>query len=461
MKIFVMSDIHLGDTDSLFGNEETLEQNMRQAFACPSGPFPQCDILILNGDILDFAITAFEDTFSIAQKFFQFIYDEHIAKMVLYIPGNHDRQVWDALQWERCVMSPIYQHKPLKPIENISPVFIDFRENGVIHFPGKTSEHATITFPAALTDDSLGNVFLQNLVNVHDSSFPFKILVATPVVFINLNANPSAPLQTDDLLMIAHGQHLQTAWMLITDLLNGFHMEANIPLNLRKLDFNNYSLSQLEQYNYFITSMIGTDCGQTGEVAQIVQMVERAERTANDRDRTNLYKALNKIGMYVIKKLPQTLGEIGRYIIINAIIKIALDFIKNCMKFGKKKIDCQNKNYAYSIKNIASYNSHFQFFMNACCKEWQNIIASIESMQTMPPLPAVPGRIILGHSHLPIIDVANSFVTFNNVHIKLYNTGGWLSDDQSTGIVFQIDSNPAPGKDSITWLFEKEAEHAH
>ena len=462
MKIMVMSDIHLGDSDSLF-NENRLEQTFQDLFHCPPEQYPRCDVLILNGDILDFAINSFEVSYKMAKPFFQFVYDNEIAKLVLYVPGNHDRQVWDALQWQVKVMIPIEKDNDPVALEQINPAFIDFREDGIIHFP--MMKHSTFNMHTDMSNPKIGDVFLKGLIDFGDDPHDFKILVAGPMVFINLNTKANQ-LQPSDLLMIAHGQHLETGWVFITELLNGYKLPADPSIGWNEeVKFGNYSLEQLEQYNYLITSLIGTDCGQAGEVSRLVYTIERMVRSQDATKQEHyrqLFKMLqaavnnNLINMFMPYKKGKTFWEKVKDALSvlwmapgRGAAKVGLGWMENLLT--PKPDEETSKYYVPMIRDPNKPTKrYFHSFFSAC-----NVVLHRHFGESgiITGLPEVPGKIIFGHTHYCVLDPAQSTVRYKGTPVELYNSGGWLNVGGIDGVIFQIDHDgidsslyhPAPG----------------
>lgn len=108
MKIAIISDLHLGDTNSVmaYRDKKTNEICMGSRFqefirkVEEKTEGQQLDYLVLLGDVLDFSITSYWNAYEIGRFFFQKLKDADIAKEIIYVPGNHDYDMWNTVQYE-------------------------------------------------------------------------------------------------------------------------------------------------------------------------------------------------------------------------------------------------------------------------------------------------------------------------------------------------------------------------
>ncbi len=96
MKLAIISDTHLGDPMSTMvkptdnGGWEICD-NYDQ-FTAKAGK--ENDYLILLGDILDFSVAGYQKAYEAAKVFFEKIQEDKIANEIIYVPGNHDADLW-------------------------------------------------------------------------------------------------------------------------------------------------------------------------------------------------------------------------------------------------------------------------------------------------------------------------------------------------------------------------------
>lgn len=136
-----LSDLHLGEEDSLLTNLRTASTDTD-----PTAPSPvmvqlvEClralilgkpstkkakkttkkrtpkPTLILNGDILELALTTTEQTLMVFERFIELILpkgeQDRLFDRIVYIPGNHDHHLWESARESSYVDGVVRQHTP-------------------------------------------------------------------------------------------------------------------------------------------------------------------------------------------------------------------------------------------------------------------------------------------------------------------------------------------------------------
>ncbi len=113
MKIAIISDLHIGDYNCKLieaHSTSTTYNRFKSTILDFTGGDP-LDYLVLNGDVLDFSINSFEASCIMARPFFQALAGDAITKEIIYIPGNHDKHIWDAVEWETNIIKRLKEHK--------------------------------------------------------------------------------------------------------------------------------------------------------------------------------------------------------------------------------------------------------------------------------------------------------------------------------------------------------------
>lgn len=314
MKIAITSDIHLGDNDStLYQNSSTEKNKDNSVFNNfmealynhpPEGPV---DYLILNGDILDFSISSFENSCTIAKKFFQKIKEskfknkkeniqEEVVKQIIYIPGNHDKHIWDAVEWEVNVIRRLKEHKYPRTFKRTQPGIIDLSTNSKnknLYLPGVNYVEG---------EKRYGDLFLEGLFIDKNNKIPINIVY------------PNLYIITDNCTyMVTHGHMFDTPWVLLSELLDGYE------------NISCCEIQDFEEFNYPITSMICTGVGQGGEVSKLLYKI------LCDLREEKKTESITQTISYMLSRLPIILG--GNYFlfkskkVISFIIKIIIHYL--------------------------------------------------------------------------------------------------------------------------------------
>ncbi|MDI6889486.1 MAG: metallophosphoesterase [Thermodesulfovibrionales bacterium] len=393
MKIGIISDIHLGD-----GNCKLVQNgkvtNTYDTLKNESKKFTHgnaLDYLILNGDILDFSISSFEESCRIAKPFFHAIKKDNLAQQIVYIPGNHDKHVWDAVEWETSIIRKLKRYKNPEKFKRTQPGLIDY-EKGLLDLPGVSKVRGT---------DRYGTLFLEGLFK-RGNVLPMNI--AYPNLYIR---TPT------DTYLVTHGHMLELAWVLLSELLNGIIPEPP----------QNVGIAELEEFNIPLTSMICTGVGQAGDVSNLFYQIQQESK----RGKT---ETLNRVLEGVIPRLDKLI-----------LLPKVFEFVDNLALSGLKKAaihiaeNVKDSRYNEYFLKDESVRNRFLRFYEASCDEAKNL--GLNS----------PWKIIFGHTHEPF-SYNNPFVIKEEElpqlkveKVLFYNTGGWLRQEGKSAEVFFIDDN--------------------
>jgi len=387
MKIGVISDTHFGNPDcSLVDGEELTGtyKRLRSAIRAFSEKKP-LDFLVLNGDIMDFSTNPIEKSLIAARPFFQGVFRDKLARQLIYIPGNHDKRVWNAVEWETNVIGQLSRHEvPRKP-RRTQPGVIDtsagtVKLSGVSHVPGKKR---------------YGNLFLEGLFK-KGSTLP--ILVAYPNLYIKT---------PEDLIMITHGHTMDLAWVLLSELLGGVVKEGQL------------SLVELEEFNAPINSFMCTGVGHGGEMSELFYRIKKEARQGKSRELKNAMTGLIPV---LDKMIPLGLFEFLDNALLQGLKMLAVFIANNRVK---------DPRYNEKYFTDPDRKNRFSRFFSATCGE-----AALLDL-------APPGKMVYGHTH-EIIPASAPFPfkgleELNGEDLLMYNTGGWLKDGPGNAGIFFIE----------------------
>jgi predicted phosphodiesterase len=387
MKIAIVSDIHLGDEKCKLVEEDTATKAhkvtqtytvLHEAIMKYTGGSP-LDYFILNGDTLDFSINSFEDSCKIARPFFIAIKNNNLAKEIIYIPGNHDKHVWDAVEWETNIIRTMKKHKDPRKFRRVQDGLLDYNK-GYLELPGVT----TVDGPGRY-----GSLFLEGLFE-KDQVLPISI------VYPNLYIKTST-----DTYLVTHGHMLELAWVLLSELLGGLPKISDHP-----------DIKELEEYNIPLTSMICTGVGQGGAVSEhfcaIQQEVKKNKTPLLEETLQNVIHHLEKL-----VELPWYAKIFGGTF---------LKLIEKAILSEAKTVE--DSRYDEEFFKRKSVKKRFLRFYEATCTQ-------AKKLNIVPPW-----KIIFGHTHDPIPFTKPLEITKDNLprltveKLILYNTGGWLKEEE-------------------------------
>lgn len=398
MKIAIISDVHLGDEKCKLVEEDAVAKThkvtqtykaLREAIMkFTSGP--PLDYFILNGDTLDFSINEFEKSCMIAKPFFRQIAKDNLAKEIVFIPGNHDKYIWDAVEWETNIIRRLKGHEDPREFRRIQVGLIDYAQG-----------HIDLTKVTRLKGPKrYGNLFLEGLFEENNV---LQIDIVYPNLFIK------TPTET---YLVTHGHMLELAWVLLSELLGGLPKISDQP-----------GIKQLEEYNIPLTSMICTGVGQGGAVSEHFYEIQQE---AKKHKTTQLEDTLQN----VIPKL-EKLVELPWYAEIFDGVLLKL-FKKAVLSIAK---DVEDSRYDEKFFENKSIQKRFLRFYEASSNQ-------AKELNIMPPW-----KIIFGHTHDPFPFTNPLEITKNKLpkltveKLILYNAGGWLKGEPKGAEIFFFDDN--------------------
>lgn len=400
MKAAVLSDTHLGDPRSklALGAQSASYLRMKNVILERTGGKP-LDYLILSGDILDFSIASFEDACKAARPFFCAIQGDKLAGQIVYIPGNHDKHVWDAVEWETRIIRRMKRYDDPLPFRRTQPALLDLERE---RFELKNVQKVPDT-------DRWGSLFLEGLFHDKENSLPINI--AYPNLYVKT---------AKETCLITHGHMLEPAWVLLSEVFG----DVNGLKELKPL-----SLGHLEELNVPLTAMICTGVGQAGELSKICYEVEQEARRHETR---RLREALDK-----------GVRRLSRILELSCFKRFILGRIKNAiLRMVAEKTAATRYDDQFFTKRPVQ--ERFVTFYKASC-------AQARDMFNLEP----PRKIIFGHTHLALSEKA-PFSIEREKHglpdlpvesVTLFNTGGWLENKKNEPakdpLVFFLDDSGA------------------
>ena len=125
MSIAIISDTHLDDGSSRLVDDHgrfspalPAFQSLKNGIFNITGGKP-LNHLVLCGDIMDFAIESVSKAITIARPFFAQISADRLKESVVYVPGNHDKQVWDGLELDTSVIGNLSNYRDPTPFKRV------------------------------------------------------------------------------------------------------------------------------------------------------------------------------------------------------------------------------------------------------------------------------------------------------------------------------------------------------
>ena len=129
MRIAVISDTHFGDPlCTLVINGHDGEPQLGPAYPALRKAVGKVDYLILLGDILDFSVASYEKAYKQARVFFRAV-QRDMAQQIVYLPGNHDFDIWHTIEHQVNVINQLKQGELPRAFKWSVPAVIDDRRS--------------------------------------------------------------------------------------------------------------------------------------------------------------------------------------------------------------------------------------------------------------------------------------------------------------------------------------------
>ncbi len=407
MRIAIISDTHFGDpmgTLIVCNTRGNLVMGPKyKDFRNAAGQ--DHDYLILLGDIFDFSIVNYHEAFDVAKAFFLQIKRDHIAKEIIFVPGNHDADFWHTVEYETNVINQIKKGKAPKPFRMSVPGIIDDRENSPnpgFTLPGisKRSEPDKPRYAGLFLDYI---TMTDPEIEAQRTCFNF--------------AYPNIYMVTDkESVLITHGHYLEKYWALAGEWgmkLAREDLRVGDALDLKEMLGINFPLSQLA-------------CSGIGQAGPLTKIVRQIQRDVKDGKFGKIQKYLDR--------LDNEIDDLARFPWYKGHLEWLTDAISNSVKetvmesIGTMETTRYNEEFIHK-KDV---QDRFRNFYNSSLIEINQL--NVEGFS----IPA-PWHVIFGHTHQPIPWGSKEAPKTSPINaagmrpITLFNTGGWLRKRNEKG----------------------------
>lgn len=410
MKLCITSDIHLGDSRCQLVSSDggVIKRGpLYKKFIDAVGR--DNNYLVLAGDILDFSISDYANSYACATKFFEFIRDDHVVisgagrnRGIIYICGNHDGDLWHILQHQRSVVRKLESNDPNDRPEEFSHSaagIIDARNGGT----GGELMLDRVSLRMRNNVEQYGGLFFDHVTNP-----PTTFSFAYPNLYF---------VDDDRSVLITHGQYFEPTWAFLGEVARIIAEGdlAQYPLDPK----GGGEMERMVELNFPFNQLLCTGIGQAGVLTKLARSIEHEVANGD-------------------------LARIDRYL-DNAIGKIASSsswipawIMKLILKGPKKELlklisKANESHFKEDFMKDQDVRGRFKRYYKYCLSELESINARERNKaQQIPP----PAYVIFGHTHDPVALNSNKpemkmekgeLETTNDV--LLFNTGGWVREE--------------------------------
>jgi UDP-2,3-diacylglucosamine pyrophosphatase LpxH len=402
VRIAIISDTHFGDEHgTLVSLDGRGEPEIGPAYRALKNAVGQVDYLILLGDIFDFSVTSYENAYKQGKVFFKKLLEDHLAKQLIYLPGNHDYDIWHTVEHQVNVINQLKQGQLPRAFKRSVPGVIDDRmhSNEKFLLPDITPK------PEIHEDHSYyGNLFLDNITRSERREVPkLTFNFAYPNLYLITDAG--------DCVLLTHGHYFEAYWSIAAEWVHriagdDLELEMGGELNLRETVGINLPLSQLA-------------CSGIGQAQPLTQLLRGIHRETQAGKTTSLSKYIERFhtAFRREKKLPLPLRPLES-LLFRWMRKQLMAFLESMEK----------TRYSKQFFNLPNVRDRFRNYFHTSLNEIQRL--RIEHELDIP----IPRRVIFGHTHQPIPWSSEELIDRVNGHdVRLCNTGGWLIREDGSG----------------------------
>lgn len=402
MKIIITSDTHFGDGTSQLA---ALDSSGKPVLGPKYQEFREAcgtnnNYLVMLGDVIDVAVEDYKDAYSVARAFFKQVAKDKITKKILYVPGNHDYDLWHTVEYQTNIIKRITDQtkKDISLFKMSVPAVLDDRADrtGPEIFLANVTRRPEIKKP-------YGGLFLDFLV---DNELEFYV------------AFPNVYLITDkeECILMTHGQYFQLFWSLLSEYAPPVFEEelaiGELPPTIKNLAHLNFPLSQLSS----------SGVGQAGPLSDVIRDIQY-EFKAHRSEKIMIY--VNNLENI----LKREKFKFKWYNPSHWLIKIGINWAKGQLKkWIEKRPESsprKDKDWEYKPETHRKMKDYYK-----------SSNAEIENLNKENALmiPVNPKMMIFGHSHRPIgIREPNKVVIRpfedQSQNVPVFNTGGWLEEE--------------------------------
>lgn len=433
MRFAVVSDTHFGDPMCILAH---WKDDSRSAAIIGPGyaefmkaAGTQNDYLIMLGDIFDISISSYEEVYTIAKVFFEQLQKDQIAKHIIYVPGNHDADMWHFYEYQLNVIMRITAGRPPRNFRFSVPAVIDGRQTPGMDPFSLWGVSKNPTYPEL----GYGGMFLDHITMNEAGGGQ---MTGTPLNFAF--AYPNIYLVTDQgTILLTHGHYLEEYWS----------MPADWALKVVREDLrigDALDLGEMVAINFPFNQLACSGVGQAGPLTEIVRKVQREVK---DKNLTSIKKYLENLDNEIDRLTPSRWFLDPREGLTDALS----NYVKK--KVLEQLANAQSTRYSEAFIHKKEVLDRFRRFFDCTLLEIDTI--NVAGRGSIPK----PRYVIFGHTHQPIPwgdPKAPKTLSTGGSPITLYNAGGWLNHrNEKTGNlefcgaeVFTFDSDKTPAMSS-------------
>jgi predicted phosphodiesterase len=401
MRIAVVSDLHFGDDLCTLVRPGAAGGSSQPGagYAALRDAVGRVDYLVLLGDVIDLSVASYEHAYREAKVFFTALQADGIARELVYVPGNHDFDIWNVVEHQVSVINQLKQGELPRPFKRAVPGVIDAREaRPRLRLPDVSAHPAW--HPA---HSDYGGLFLDH-ITLRPSDGPRRRGVGERLVFNFAYPNLYLVTEEGESILLTHGHYFEAYWTLL----------GEWALRLADDDLPNerageLSVQELVGVNFPLHQLACSGIGQAQPLTGLARRLQldiqagRTERVGRYLERLEEILVGGAEGGPVTRLFRRWLARRARSRALAAMEKV------------------EQTRFSRAFLSRPAVQERFRRYYRGCLAELARLRS--EHGQDLPP----PRHVVFGHTHQPIPWGSDELTATVDGHaVRFCNTGGWL-----------------------------------
>lgn len=388
IRYVVISDLHLGDRDSLFtnlGDDGSVEPaepspvlrklaDVLRSLAASNGDAGP-PTLILNGDIIELAFGSVAGALNTFQRLGEVLLAPggEVCDRILFLPGNHDHHLWE--------MARETQYRMNLASEDHSP--------GELPAP----QHVTPLDPDAAVPSMLLNTVLKQVEHdEHDDGLVHDVSILYPNMAL-------VSRDLDRGVLLHHGHYVEPLYHFFSRLRRIFFPDRRPPETVAEIEAENFAWID------FVWSLFGRSGGAGDDVERVFDNLRYPERT-----RALALGLADRVAPVV--KMPYLhMTWMRRFVLKKVFMNVA-------------KLAGTERNRLQVVLSERTLAGIKSYLFGPAIRQFEEEVGPLPSRMTF----------LFGHTHKPFERVLDGPGSARAVEV--FNSGGWVIDTLSPDPAF-------------------------